>query len=219
MFATHDPRLVEIAGRARRTAREPDEFEFQMLYGIRPRRAAPAGRRRAHGAGLRALRRPVVRLPDAPAGRAPGQPGLLRPRAGLEGLSDGHGRTHRHPGRRQDRRGAAVRAAARRAHAPATSSSAEKHAERAAYLAEHLRRRVTVDGRGGRGRATAACSRSSRRTSTRCWPRSRRRSAADHLVVSVAAGITTAHIEAALADGRRRSCGACRTPRRWSTRR
>ncbi|CCH35319.1 proline dehydrogenase family protein [Actinosynnema sp. NPDC047251] len=37
MFATHDPRLVEIvAERARWHDRAPDSFEFQMLYGIRP---------------------------------------------------------------------------------------------------------------------------------------------------------------------------------------
>ena len=54
-----------------------------MLYGIRPdeqRRLAGDG---LHGAGLRALRHRVVRLPDAPARRAPGQPGVLRPRADL----------------------------------------------------------------------------------------------------------------------------------------
>ena len=37
MFATHDPRLVEIvAARADATERKPGTFEFQMLYGIRP---------------------------------------------------------------------------------------------------------------------------------------------------------------------------------------
>ncbi|WP_100448589.1 proline dehydrogenase family protein [Glycomyces xiaoerkulensis] len=37
MLATHDPRLVEIAvDRARWFDREPGDFEFQMLYGIRP---------------------------------------------------------------------------------------------------------------------------------------------------------------------------------------
>lgn len=37
MLATHDPRLVEIAiDRARWYDRDPDSFEFQMLYGIRP---------------------------------------------------------------------------------------------------------------------------------------------------------------------------------------
>lgn len=37
MLATHDPRLVEI-GRylVRDHRREPDSYEFQMLYGIRP---------------------------------------------------------------------------------------------------------------------------------------------------------------------------------------
>ena len=37
MFATHDPRLIEIAAaRARYYRRTKDQFEFQMLYGIRP---------------------------------------------------------------------------------------------------------------------------------------------------------------------------------------
>jgi proline dehydrogenase len=37
MFATHDPRLVEIIGtRAEALGRKPGSFEFQMLYGIRP---------------------------------------------------------------------------------------------------------------------------------------------------------------------------------------
>jgi proline dehydrogenase len=37
MFATHDPRLVEIIDtRADALGRKPGSFEFQMLYGIRP---------------------------------------------------------------------------------------------------------------------------------------------------------------------------------------
>jgi proline dehydrogenase len=37
MLATHDPRLISIgADRARWFDRAPEEFEFQMLYGIRP---------------------------------------------------------------------------------------------------------------------------------------------------------------------------------------
>jgi proline dehydrogenase len=37
MVATHDPRLVEIAGAlAARWRRGPESFEYQMLYGIRP---------------------------------------------------------------------------------------------------------------------------------------------------------------------------------------
>jgi proline dehydrogenase len=37
MIATHDPRLVRIAGlRARAARRSADSFEYQMLYGIRP---------------------------------------------------------------------------------------------------------------------------------------------------------------------------------------
>jgi len=37
MLATHDPRLVEIAGAlAAKHGRDPKSFEYQMLYGIRP---------------------------------------------------------------------------------------------------------------------------------------------------------------------------------------
>jgi proline dehydrogenase len=47
MVATHDPLLVDLAGKlADRYARAPGSFEFQMLYGIRPqeqRRLAAAG--------------------------------------------------------------------------------------------------------------------------------------------------------------------------------
>ncbi|MFI9813106.1 proline dehydrogenase family protein [Saccharothrix variisporea] len=47
MFATHDPRLIEIVGeRARWYGRSVEDFEFQMLYGVRPteqRRLAAEG--------------------------------------------------------------------------------------------------------------------------------------------------------------------------------
>jgi proline dehydrogenase len=47
MLATHDPRLIEIgAARAEALGRKPGDFEFQMLYGVRPdeqRRLAGAG--------------------------------------------------------------------------------------------------------------------------------------------------------------------------------
>jgi proline dehydrogenase len=47
MIATHDPRLVDIAGAlATRYGRAQGTYEYQMLYGIRPdeqRRLAEAG--------------------------------------------------------------------------------------------------------------------------------------------------------------------------------
>ncbi|MGH3720245.1 MAG: proline dehydrogenase family protein [Pseudonocardiaceae bacterium] len=47
MFATHDPRLIDIVGeRARWYGRPPGSFEYQMLYGVRP-----AEQRRLAGAG------------------------------------------------------------------------------------------------------------------------------------------------------------------------
>ncbi len=47
MFATHDPRLIDIVGeRTRWYGRPPSSFEYQMLYGVRPaeqRRLSAAG--------------------------------------------------------------------------------------------------------------------------------------------------------------------------------
>ena len=47
MIATHDPTLIDIATTLlARSARPPDSYEFQMLYGIRPteqQRLADAG--------------------------------------------------------------------------------------------------------------------------------------------------------------------------------
>ena len=49
MLATHDPRLIRIAGvRADAAGRRRDSFEYQMLYGIRP-----AEQLRLAGAGSR----------------------------------------------------------------------------------------------------------------------------------------------------------------------
>jgi proline dehydrogenase len=49
MLATHDPRLIELGGVAAATAsRDTSQFEYQMLYGLRPaeqRRLAAAGAR------------------------------------------------------------------------------------------------------------------------------------------------------------------------------
>ena len=53
------------------TAARPDTYEFQMLYGIRPEEQKRLADRGRPDARLRALRRGVVRLPHAPAGRAP----------------------------------------------------------------------------------------------------------------------------------------------------
>jgi proline dehydrogenase len=51
MVATHDPRLIEIAAaQARLAGRGPGDFEFQMLYGIRP---AEQQRLAADGAQVR----------------------------------------------------------------------------------------------------------------------------------------------------------------------
>jgi len=51
MLATHDPRLIKIAGvKAGRAGRAADSFEYQMLYGIRP---AEQGRLAGSGAQMR----------------------------------------------------------------------------------------------------------------------------------------------------------------------
>ena len=52
MVASHDPRMVAIAGElARRSGREPASFEYQMLYGIRPEEQLPARGARAARCG------------------------------------------------------------------------------------------------------------------------------------------------------------------------
>ena len=44
MIATHDPRLIAIAGAlAARFGRSPGSYEYQMLYGIRPDEQARLG--------------------------------------------------------------------------------------------------------------------------------------------------------------------------------
>jgi proline dehydrogenase len=49
MLATHDPRLIRIAGiRAEAAGRAPGSFEYQMLYGVRP-----AGQLRLASSGAR----------------------------------------------------------------------------------------------------------------------------------------------------------------------
>jgi proline dehydrogenase len=51
MLATHDPRLIRIAGvRADTAGRGPGSFEYQMLYGVRP---AEQLRLASHGARMR----------------------------------------------------------------------------------------------------------------------------------------------------------------------
>jgi proline dehydrogenase len=49
MLATHDPRLIELGSVAAATAgRDSSQFEYQMLYGLRPaeqRRLAASGAR------------------------------------------------------------------------------------------------------------------------------------------------------------------------------
>ena len=83
MLATHDPRLIEITtSLALLTGRAPDSFEYQMLYGIRPAEQRAAGRHRRAHARLRPLRRRLVRLPGAQAGRTTAEPGFLPPLAG-----------------------------------------------------------------------------------------------------------------------------------------
>ena len=94
---------------------------------------------------------------------------------------------------------------------------AEKHAERPRYLARHLRRPVTrAPRRGGRGADVLLAVKP--QDIDALLAEIARRGRPRHLVVSVAAGITTARIE------RRwpmacRSCAACPTrPRSWTRR-
>ncbi|CAM5636284.1 proline dehydrogenase family protein [Streptomyces violaceorubidus] len=75
MIGSHDPRLISIGQELARTAgRKLDEYEFQMLYGIRARRVPAAGRRGPPHARLHRLRHRLVRLLHAPSGGEAGQP-------------------------------------------------------------------------------------------------------------------------------------------------
>ena len=97
MVASHDPRMVEIAGvLAERT--RPCERELRVPDALRhpPRRAAQVGPRGADGPPLHPLRPGVVRLPHAPAGRAPQQPRPLREVARLAEVG-GDSWPHRSP--------------------------------------------------------------------------------------------------------------------------
>ena len=69
------PSREDLARRAR--AARKDSYEFQMLYGIRPHEQERLAAQRAADAGLRALRRRVVRLPGPQDGRAARQPRVL----------------------------------------------------------------------------------------------------------------------------------------------
>ena len=80
MIATHDPRLIAIGeDRARWFDRSADEFEFQMLFGVRPDEQS---RLAALGYTVRVYLpygTAVVRLHDAADGRAAGEQRVLRP--------------------------------------------------------------------------------------------------------------------------------------------
>ena len=90
MVASHDPRLVEIAGAlAARHHRDADSFEYQMLYGIRPEEQKRLADRGDQMRVYIPYGRGVVRLPHAPDGRAPRQHRVLPARARDQGLSRG----------------------------------------------------------------------------------------------------------------------------------
>ena len=132
MLATHDPRLIEITGSlAMLTGRAPDSFEYQMLYGIRPveqRRLADTGASMRvyvpYGGDWYAYL--VRRLAERPGNLA----FFLRSLR-----SDAVAAHDRDPGYRQDGRGAAFRLAARGQAAEAVVAAVRRE-ERAAELRE-----------------------------------------------------------------------------------
>ena len=78
-IATHDEKMVEATCRfAKERGIEPDQFEFQMLYGVRRdlQRSLVAGLSRA---GLYSFRDRVVSLFHAPAGGTAGEPAVHGP--------------------------------------------------------------------------------------------------------------------------------------------
>ena len=133
MLATHDPRLIEI-GIERAKFYGKEQYELQMLYGIRPNEQRRLVAGRAHGAGVPALRRAVVRLPDAPAGRATGERDVLRPLAGFEGIGPTWLRSLAILGGGKIGE-ALLTGLLRGERTPADIVVSEKHPERASYLA------------------------------------------------------------------------------------
>ena len=78
MLATHDPRLIQITGSlALLTGRAAGQLRVPDAVRDPPGRAAAAGQHRRADAGVRPLRRRLVRLPGPQAGRTAGQPRLL----------------------------------------------------------------------------------------------------------------------------------------------
>ncbi len=201
MFATHDPTIIDILGaRVAAHGRSAADVEYQMLYGIRPdeqKRLAAAGQHRAR---VRALRRPVVRLPDAPPRRAPGEPGILRPRAGVQGVTMTEQNTKiaiLGGGKIGE---ALLSGLLRGQHGAADIVVTEKYAERAAYLRDTYGIRVISVAEALEHASTVILA---------VKPQDIDALLADlaagtgpqHLIVSVAAGVPTAHIERALPDG------------------
>ena len=97
MIATHDPRMVDIAGAlATRNGRAQGSYEYQMLFGIRPdeqKRLADAGEKvRVYVPyGQEWYGYLMRRLAERPS-----QPHVLRPLAGLQEVGARHdGRDHR----------------------------------------------------------------------------------------------------------------------------
>ena len=73
-IATHDVKMIEATCQYAQEQLVPrDEFEFQMLHGIRRDLQTATRRRRLWRARVRALRHGVVSVLHAPPGRAPGE--------------------------------------------------------------------------------------------------------------------------------------------------
>ena len=218
MVASHDPRLVEIAGAlAAQHDRDADSFEYQMLYGIRPeeqKRIADRGDQMRvyipygeewYGYLMR-------RMAERPANIV-----FFLRGARDQGLS--RWRTDRDLRRRGDGRDPAVRADPRRAATPATSSSPSG----APTAPTQLDRAATA----------CACWTTSRRPRSPtpwCWcvkPQDmaallerdpRPRCARATLVVSASPPASPPSTSRAGCPRAPPSSGSCPTPRPWSTR-
>ena len=81
-LGTHDVELIEqIASHAGAAGVPKDGFEVEMLYGIRAKEQYRLATRGLQGAGADRLRRRVVPVVHAPAGRAPGERAVRAPPA------------------------------------------------------------------------------------------------------------------------------------------
>ena len=88
MVASHDPAVIDaVAPLVGRTGRAADAYEHQMLFGIRDVEQRRLANEDKQVAGVRAVRKSVVRVLHAATGRASLEPAVLPALGGHPGLT------------------------------------------------------------------------------------------------------------------------------------